>query len=105
MSVARAPSRRIARSHDRRLAGVAGGLAEHVGWEPWRVRALWLIGIVLSSGVRIAAYVVLAVLMPPPPAARPDARDIATGAATRVVWSFLVAAAVVAVGSPIAAAV
>ena len=61
-----APSRpRLARSRtDRRLLGVAGGLAEHTGVDAllWRVAFL---GLTLAGGSGVPVYGVLWLLMPP----------------------------------------
>ncbi len=59
---------RLSKSHDRWLAGVCGGLAEHFGWSPGGTRTAFALCSVLSGGVPGAlAYVILALLMPPPP--------------------------------------
>lgn len=55
--------RELRRSHNRKIAGVAGGVAEYFGVDPTLVRALWLISI-LFFGTGLLLYVVLAILMP-----------------------------------------
>ncbi len=82
--------RLIARSRDRRIAGVAGGVAEHVGWEPWRVRLLGLLTVALLGRPGLAAYVVLAVLMPAPPPPAPGEDVRVTGFWARVAVAVLV---------------
>ncbi|WP_369139623.1 PspC domain-containing protein [Modestobacter versicolor] len=69
-AAAAAPSRRrLTRSAtDRRLGGVAGGLADHTGVDA----VLWRVGFVvltLAGGSGIAAYGLLWLLMPPADAA------------------------------------
>lgn len=48
---------------DRKLAGVCGGLAEYLGWDPTLVRILWVV-LTLLGGSGIIAYIVLWILMP-----------------------------------------
>jgi phage shock protein PspC (stress-responsive transcriptional regulator) len=61
-----APARpRLARSRtDRRLAGVAGGLAEHTGLDAvlWRVA---FVALTLAGGSGVLVYGLLWLLMPP----------------------------------------
>jgi phage shock protein C len=59
------PRPRLARSRtDRRIAGVAGGLAEHTGVDAvlWRVA---LIALTLTGGSGVLVYGLLWLLMPP----------------------------------------
>lgn len=56
----------IKRSRDKKLFGVAGGLAEYFGVEPILVRIAFLILLFATSGVAVPVYVVLALLMPKP---------------------------------------
>lgn len=56
--------RRLYRSrHDRRLAGVAGGMAEYLEMDPTVVRVLWILGAFLG-GFAILLYVIMAFVMP-----------------------------------------
>lgn len=48
---------------DRMVAGVAGGIAEHFGWDPTVIRALFVIA-ALAMGWGFLAYPVLWLLMP-----------------------------------------
>ncbi len=57
--------RRMTKSHDRWLAGVAGGVAEYFDIDPVLVRALFL-GAFLLGGTGLLAYIILAALMPRP---------------------------------------
>ena len=62
------PPARLARSKDRRIAGVCGGIAEFLGWAPGTVRALYVLLSVASAAFPgIAVYLVLWWVMPPPP--------------------------------------
>jgi phage shock protein C len=55
---------RRSRSH-RMIAGVCGGLAEWLGWDPTLVRILYVIVSVLSAAFPgILVYIVLWVVMP-----------------------------------------
>jgi phage shock protein PspC (stress-responsive transcriptional regulator) len=54
---------------NRMIAGVCGGLAEWLGWDPTLVRILYVLVSVLSVAFPgILAYVILWVLMPDSPA-------------------------------------
>lgn len=48
---------------DRKIAGVAGGVAEHFGLDPDLVRVLWVLSVVFA-GVGFLLYVVLWVVLP-----------------------------------------
>ncbi len=48
------------------LAGVCGGLAEWLGWDPTLVRVIYVVGSVLSAAFPgLLVYIVLAFLIPP----------------------------------------
>ena len=66
--------RRLMRSRtDRTCAGVCGGLAAYIDWDPTIVRLLWILALFLSGGMALFAYLVLWVVMPEAPAyARTD---------------------------------
>lgn len=55
------------RRRDRKLAGVAGGIAEYFGIDPTLVRLLWVIAF-FGAGVGLVAYIVAALIMPDEPA-------------------------------------
>ena len=57
--------------HDRRLAGVAGGLAEFFDLDPTLIRILWFLSIFLG-GLGIFLYIGMAIIVPLEPLA-PDA--------------------------------
>jgi phage shock protein PspC (stress-responsive transcriptional regulator) len=57
-------SKRLSRSRiDRRLAGVCGGIARFLGWDPTLVRVLWIV-LTLLGGSGILIYLVLWLAMP-----------------------------------------
>jgi phage shock protein PspC (stress-responsive transcriptional regulator) len=64
------PSNPLRRSRRHRMiAGVCGGLAEWLGWDPTLVRVLYVVVSVLSAAFPgILVYIVLWVLMPEAPA-------------------------------------
>lgn len=59
--------RRLHRSWtDRKLAGVCGGIAEYLGWDPTLVRVLWIV-LTFLGGSGILAYLILWLVMPDGP--------------------------------------
>lgn len=61
--------RRLMRSRtDRTCAGVCGGLAEYIDWDPTIIRLLWILALFLSGGMALFAYLVFWVVMPEAPA-------------------------------------
>ena len=53
----------------RMIAGVCGGLAEWLGWDPTLVRVLYVVGSILSVAFPgLLVYVVLWLVMPEAPA-------------------------------------
>lgn len=58
------PSRRLTRSrHDRKIAGVCGGIGEYLGIDPTIVRILFVVGFFLA-GQSLLLYIILAIFMP-----------------------------------------
>jgi phage shock protein C len=53
-------------STDRKLAGVCGGIAQYLGWDPTLVRLLWIL-LTLAGGSGILIYLILWVVMPDTP--------------------------------------
>ncbi len=52
--------------HNRMIAGVCGGIAQWLGWDPTLVRVLYVVGSILSSAFPgMIVYVILWVVMPP----------------------------------------
>jgi phage shock protein C len=60
------PSGQLLRSkNDRMIAGVCGGLAKWLGWDPTAVRILYVLVSCFSVAFPgILAYIILAILMP-----------------------------------------
>lgn len=59
---------RLYRSRDdRMLAGVAGGLAASIDADPSLVRVVWVIVGLLSGGIAVVVYVVMAIVVPEAP--------------------------------------
>jgi phage shock protein C len=65
--------RRLYRSRDRQLAGVAGGMAEYLDLDPTIMRILWIVIGIASGGLAIIAYVLLALVIPQAPTGDPAA--------------------------------
>ena len=58
-------SERLYRSReDRMLAGVAGGLAEMWDADPSLVRIVWALLVVVSGGIALLVYIVMAIVVP-----------------------------------------
>ena len=60
-------TRRLYRSRDRQLAGVAGGMAEYLDIDPTVIRILWIIVGIASGGLVLLAYFILALVIPQAP--------------------------------------
>ena len=60
----RSDGHKLMRSKDKKLAGVAGGIAEYFGIDPTLIRIGFVIGMIASSGSFLFAYVLMAFLMP-----------------------------------------
>jgi phage shock protein C len=54
-------------TRDRRLAGVCGGLADHLGWSSSRLRVVWVLATVFTAFSGLIVYLALWYLMPPLP--------------------------------------
>lgn len=71
---------------DRMLAGVAGGLAEMWGVDPSLVRIAWALLVVLTGGLALLVYVVMAIVVPegePGPTSGPPAEPSRPAAGLR----------------------
>ena len=67
------PTGQLTRStSDRRIGGVAGGLAGYLGLDPTLIRVLWVIAAFMGFG--IFAYILLWVLVPESPSVTPAVR-------------------------------
>jgi phage shock protein PspC (stress-responsive transcriptional regulator) len=61
------PARKLRRSRNRMIAGVCGGLAEWLGWDPTLVRVLYVIVSILSAAFPgTIVYIILWIVMPGP---------------------------------------
>lgn len=63
------PARRLTRSeNDRMIAGVCGGLARWLGWDPTLVRVLWVLAAIFSVAFPgLLVYLILWAVMPQEP--------------------------------------
>ena len=63
-----AATRRLYRSRDdRKLAGVAGGLADYLNMDPTIVRVIWIVLGVTTGPVALVAYLLFAAVVPKAP--------------------------------------
>ena len=53
---------------DRMIAGVAGGLAEMLDIDPSIIRIVWAVLIVVTGGLALLVYIVMAIVVPERPA-------------------------------------
>ena len=67
--------------HDRRIAGVAAGLAEFYGLDITLMRVLWFVSIFLTGGLSILLYLGLVLIMPQEPVTADEAALVAAGGA------------------------
>lgn len=60
------PTQRLARSESEKIiAGVCGGIAQFLGWDPTLVRVLYIVVSILSAAFPgILVYVLLWIVMP-----------------------------------------
>ena len=49
------------------IAGVCGGLAEYLGWSPFRLRVIWVLATIFTAFAGAVVYVALLFLMPKAP--------------------------------------
>src|ERR1700751_791544 len=62
-----APKKRLVRStNDKKIAGVAAGLADYFDLDPTIIRLVWLLA-VLFAGTGLLAYIILWIALPPGP--------------------------------------
>ena len=52
---------------DRRIAGVCGGLAKHLGWGSTRLRIVWVLATIFTAFTGVLVYLVFWFLMPKEP--------------------------------------
>ena len=56
---------KVCRSQNNRMiAGVCGGLAEHLGWSPFRLRVVWVLASIFTAFAGVIVYFALWFLMP-----------------------------------------
>jgi phage shock protein C len=59
-------SQRLRKSRDRIIAGVCGGIAEWIGWDPTVVRVIYVVVSIVSIAFPgILVYLLLWIVMPP----------------------------------------
>ncbi len=57
--------RRLTRSKtDRKISGVAGGIAHYLGLDPTLVRVIWLLVVILPGGIGLIPYIILWIALP-----------------------------------------
>lgn len=62
-------SKRLRKSKNRMIAGVCGGIAEWLGWDPTLVRVLYVLVSIFSAAFPgILVYIILWIVMPGPEA-------------------------------------
>jgi len=67
------PTAQLTRSEtDKKIAGVAGGMAAYFGVDPTLVRVVWLVVGLMGWG--ILAYVIFWIVLPPGPTSTPAIR-------------------------------
>lgn len=65
--------------HDRKIAGVAAGLAEFYGLDPTLMRVLWFLSIFVTGGLSILLYFGLVIIVPLEPVTAEEAALVAAG--------------------------
>lgn len=58
---------KFAKSNDRLITGVSGGIAEYFGWSKALTRVIMLMLMLVSHGLLLIPYIILAWLMPSKP--------------------------------------
>lgn len=67
--------KRLTRSRNKKISGVAGGIAEYFSIDPTLVRIAFVVGLIASGGPPlILAYIILAIVMPEPDKNKSEAR-------------------------------
>ena len=67
---------RLYRSRDdRMLTGVAGGVAETLDADPSLIRIVWALLVILTGGIALIVYIVMAIVVPERPEGMPIARS------------------------------
>ena len=55
--------KRLTKSKDKKIAGVCGGIAEYLGWDPTILRIIVAV-LVFIYGTGLVAYIICAIAMP-----------------------------------------
>ena len=58
-------AKRLTRSRDKKIAGVCGGIGEHLNIDPTIIRLVWLVA-VLVYGTGLIIYLLLWIVIPAP---------------------------------------
>ena len=61
-------NKKLTKSKDKMIAGVCGGIANYLGWDPTLVRVVNLLLTVFTAFAGGVVYLILMVLMPEPDA-------------------------------------
>lgn len=85
------PPRRLLRSQNRRVGGVAAGVAEYLSLDPTLVRVAFAVAVLIGWGFPIVLYVLLWVIMPEAPADAAVAVTTTTGRSAATIIGVLVA--------------
>lgn len=51
-------------SHNKKLFGVCGGLAQYFSIDPTLIRLLWALGTLFSVGLGLIGYIIAALIIP-----------------------------------------
>ena len=57
-------NKRLTRSSNRMIAGVCGGIAEYLGWDPTMVRVIYALLSVFTAFAGAFVYIILWIVMP-----------------------------------------
>ncbi len=57
-------NKRLTRSSNRMIAGVCGGIAEYLGWDPTMVRVIYALLSVFTAFAGALVYIILWIVMP-----------------------------------------
>ncbi len=65
-SAPRTGRRRLTKSRNKKIAGVAAGIAEQFNIDPTVIRIAWVISVFMTNGLSILFYAAMAYILPPP---------------------------------------
>jgi phage shock protein C len=93
------PPRRLTRSHDRKLGGVLGGVADYLGADPTLIRVLYVVLLLLGFlPFGVVLYFVMWIVMPEP-SGQPVARPAAGGAASETDTGLILGVVLLVIGA------